>query len=88
MLFLPPQTTKYCAHYWYNSQNNLATCYSKQVLRALTAMVLKNHIGIFLLITHKKLAPTVELFFFFLDDLLQCTSIYRCALYLRAKKKN
>jgi len=32
MLFLPPQTTKYCAHWWCHSQKNLATCYSKQVL--------------------------------------------------------
>ena len=48
MLFLPPQTTKLCAHWWCHSKKNLATCYSKQVLVPVYCSKKPNPINIFL----------------------------------------
>ena len=49
-------------------------------------MVLYWYITIFYLLKHQNHAPAVELnlFFFFITPLLQCTSINRCALFMRA----
>ena len=48
MLFLPPQTTKLCAHWWCHSKKNLATCYSKQVLVPVYCSKKPNPFNIFL----------------------------------------
>ena len=60
MLFLPPQTTKYCAHWWCHSQKILATCYSKQVLVPIYCSKKPNAFNIFFI-----LFSTFLFFFFF-----------------------
>ena len=59
MLFLPPQTTKYCAHWWCHGQKNLATCYSKQVLVPIYCSKKPNAFNIFFILFF------TFLFFFF-----------------------
>ena len=51
-----------------------------RVVRALVAMELKNYIVILAPTKHKNKHIAVELKLFFLASLLQCTSIYGCAL--------
>ena len=72
MLFLPPQTTKLCAHWWYHSKKNLATCYSKQVLVPVYCSKKPNPINIFLFFSPLFLFYFIfflsaHLFYFFLS---------------------
>ena len=50
MLFLPSQTTKYCAHWWCHSQKSLATCYDKQVLVPVYCSMQPNPFNIYIYI--------------------------------------
>ena len=72
MLFLPPQTTKLCAHWWCHSKKNLATCYSKQVLVPVYCSKKPNPINIFLFFSPLFLFYFIfflsaHLFYFFLS---------------------
>ena len=68
-------------------QRNVDNSSQKKALRALVAMELKSYIAILALPKHKNNHTTVELKLLFLASLQQCTSIDRCVLQLRAKKK-
>ena len=68
-------------------QRNVDNSLQKEALRALVAIELKSYIAILALPKHKNNHTTVELKLLFLASLQQCTSIDRCVLQLRAKKK-
>ena len=68
-------------------QRNVDNSSQKKALRALVAMELKSYIAILALPKHKNNHTIVELKLLFLASLQQCTSIDRCELQLRAKKK-